>query len=370
MWIASGMGMVGQGHEDYVDAVFGANPDQKWKICSFHNNHHDYQVGDKPTTVSLELYETCLRHGAIVATGHEHSYGRTHLMSSFQDYVVVNQSNTLMVSEGNSFVFCQGLGGRDIRDYSGNEDEDWWASTAAGDDQVSYGALKCTFNVGGNLGSGTCFFDDIRGRLWDTFQIVNSVGANSTAKKPTKSECGPHNYQSQVAMPCSDIESPVVVVDDFRSFAMKFKLDVSADEIIEEAYLEVLGLSTLSNINNDDNDAVKISFSLQSPVANKMEMEMCDHTYEKVANSETASLQMMWNMTLTEFDEPIWKSSDLSTKLTRLVSTPGWKKGTEVLVELQVVGRNKDNRAIAFLNARESPCRAPTLSVFVKNHCY
>jgi len=375
MFTSSGMGLIGEGHEEYVDDIFSSFPDQKWKFCSFHNNHHDYQVGDKPTSVSLELYETCLRHGAIVATGHEHSYGRTHLMSSFADFEIVNRSNTLIVEEGQSFVFCQGLAGRDIRDYSGNEDEDWWAATAAGDDDVSYGALKCTFNVDGNLAAGNCFFDDIREQTWDTFEIVNNGGANSSSSKyyggKPKAECGPHNYQSQVAVACQDtIEetTPVIIVEDERSFVMKFKLDVAPGEIIEEAYLEVLGLLQLSNIANTDS-AVKISISASpSALTNKMDMLMCDHTYGKFEDESASTFQTVWNMTLTELDEPIWKSSDLSIKLTRLVQSPGWKKGNEIMIELQTFGHQ--GKSIAFFNANDSPCRAPTLSVFVSNHCY
>jgi len=188
----NGMGLAGEGHEEYVDDIFSQNPEIVWKLCSWHNNHHDYQVGDKPTSVSLELYETCLRHGAIVATGHEHSYGRTHLMSSFSEYTIASTSNNLQVNEGNSFCFVQGLAGRDIRDYSGNQREDWWAATAAGDDGVEYGPLYCTFNVNGILGNASCFFMDIDGAIWDNFTITNTNG-NKQIAKPA---CGPHNVQS------------------------------------------------------------------------------------------------------------------------------------------------------------------------------
>lgn len=74
----------------------------------------------------------CRKHGAIVFTGHEHSYERSHLLSSFVTQEVVSNSSTLLVGPGKSFVAVCGLGGESIRPWSENRNlNPWWAATVA-----------------------------------------------------------------------------------------------------------------------------------------------------------------------------------------------------------------------------------------------
>ena len=59
-----------------------------------HQGDFDYEVGWGP-------YEECREGGAIVATGHEHSYSRTHLMDNFETQIIASTSNTLQIEKCN-----------------------------------------------------------------------------------------------------------------------------------------------------------------------------------------------------------------------------------------------------------------------------
>ena len=105
------------------------------------------QVGYKGNEVGWELYEECRKAGAIIATGHEHSYSRTHLLSNMETQEIVSTSNRLELSKGNTFAFVSGTGGQGIR--WGNTtlaQKKWWASVYTATQYANYGALFCIFN--------------------------------------------------------------------------------------------------------------------------------------------------------------------------------------------------------------------------------
>ena len=153
-----------------------------WSICSWHKNMRLMQIGGKEDETGWGVYEEARKGGAIIATAHEHSYSRTHLLSSMSAQTVASTSNTLHLTEGNSFAFVSGLGGHSIRAQSltGN----WWASayasTCLAGDQIcqpnaSPGALFGVFNVDGQPNKAIFYFKDINGRVVDQFVVVNDV---------------------------------------------------------------------------------------------------------------------------------------------------------------------------------------------------
>ena len=170
----------------YLASTLSAYPNI-WQTCLWHKNQHLYQTGNKIDEVGWEVYETCREHGAIVLTGHEHSYSRTHLMSDFEGTVVASTDNTLVLEPGKTFAAVAGLGGKDIRNWDGGAEENpWWAVCAASDNGVNYGALLCTFNVNGDPRLATCSFTDVSGRVWDTFNIRSNLsGTTAHAGAPT-----------------------------------------------------------------------------------------------------------------------------------------------------------------------------------------
>ena len=194
----------------YLDSVLQAYPNV-WQGCLWHKNQHLYQTGLKVNEVGWEVYETCRQYGGIVMTGHEHSYSRTHLMSNYENTVVASTSNTLTLSPGNSFCFVSGLGGKDIRNWDSNANENpWWASCAAEDNGVDYGALFCTFNVNGNPTAATCEFVDVSGRVWDTFNIVSQTGNKSDHKAIRPVAIGTRRTELTLARTEADSEIDLV----------------------------------------------------------------------------------------------------------------------------------------------------------------
>ncbi len=146
-----------------------------WRFCNWHKNQSKMQTGDKWDEVGWGPYEACREGGAIIHTGHEHSYERTHLLSSMEHQTVASTSNTLVVEDGKTFSFVSGLGGRSIRPDGTSSSDSWWASKWNASNDGDVGALICTFNVDGTLELAYCYFKDVRGRVADSFKIIRSM---------------------------------------------------------------------------------------------------------------------------------------------------------------------------------------------------
>jgi K319L-like, PKD domain len=142
------------------------------------------QVENKTDETGWGVYEESRKGGAIVATGHDHSYARTHLLSSFQNQTVAGTGNTLILAtdntttpsdEGRSFAFVSGLGGYSI--YSQTRSGAWWASIYTSTQGATYGALFGVFNYQGNPRLAHFYFKNINGNVVDEFYVQSSVGA-------------------------------------------------------------------------------------------------------------------------------------------------------------------------------------------------
>jgi hypothetical protein len=153
-----------------------------WSICTWHKNMKQMQVGGKEDETGWPVYEEARKGGAIIATAHEHSYSRTHLLSSMINQTVANTSNTMTLTKGNSFAFVSGLGGHSVRPQilSGS----WWASISAstclfGDPlcqpNANLGALFGVFNVDGQSNKAFFYFKDISGRIVDSFTVISDI---------------------------------------------------------------------------------------------------------------------------------------------------------------------------------------------------
>lgn len=153
-----------------------------WSICSWHKNQTLMQVGGKPDDTGWGVYEEARKGGAIIATAHEHSYSRTHLMNSMVNQTVANGGNSLTLNKGNTFAFVSGLGGNGVRPQllGGN----WWASiyasTCLAADPVckpngNFGALFGTFNVDGQANKAVFYFKDVAGNTIDSFTVFSDV---------------------------------------------------------------------------------------------------------------------------------------------------------------------------------------------------
>lgn len=170
----SGAGTMGTGHADFIADALSAD-NSVWRICSWHKNQRSMQVGGKGDAVGWEPYEACREGGAIIATGHEHSYSRTHLMADFENQAIESTAGTLEIAAGQTFAFVSGIAGRSIRVQNATlAANPWWASVYTATQGATFGALFCRFNDGGVFDRAHCYFKDIDGTVVDEFDLVAS----------------------------------------------------------------------------------------------------------------------------------------------------------------------------------------------------
>jgi hypothetical protein len=167
--------------------------DHIWKICSWHRNQNAMQVGGKSDQMGWDVYNNCLNLGAIIATGHEHSYSRTRTLANAEQQLVDSECplpGVLCVEPGKTFVFVSGLGGQSIRDqnrclpaafpYGCNGE---WASIYTSNQSAKYGALFITFHVDGDPAKAHGYFKNVDGEVIDEFDVF--AKADSTPSTPT-----------------------------------------------------------------------------------------------------------------------------------------------------------------------------------------
>jgi hypothetical protein len=153
-------------HENFISNSLNNAPANAWRICAWHKNQRDMQAGGKSDEVGWTAYETCRQSGAIISTGHEHSYSRTHLLSDMSSKTVASTSSSFTVSEGETFAFVSGLGGVGIRDQERNGN--WWARIYTATQGATYGAMFGTFYED----RAEFYFKNINGQIIDQFTVL------------------------------------------------------------------------------------------------------------------------------------------------------------------------------------------------------
>jgi predicted phosphodiesterase len=152
-----------------------------WKICAWHKNQHKMQVSRKGNATGWRVYDECRKQGAIIVTGHSHTYSRSYLLDNIKDQKVSSKTNNLEIAPGKSFVVVSGLGGggwfkRGGSSFSGQyrkPTDPWWASVYTADQGAKNGALFCEFNKDGNSKLAKCYFKNIDNEIIDQFTITN-----------------------------------------------------------------------------------------------------------------------------------------------------------------------------------------------------
>ena len=186
-FILSGVGIAGSGHSSYIrDQLEESNA--IWEVCGWHKNQTAMQIGGKPDDVGWFVYEECRKGGALVATGHEHSYSRTRTLTDIENQTIDPECpnpNSLCISAGESgartFVFVSGLAGQSIRNqdrclpstfpYGCNGE---WAMIYSSDQGATHGALFITFHVDGNPYKAVGEYKNILGETIDSFEIIKT----------------------------------------------------------------------------------------------------------------------------------------------------------------------------------------------------
>lgn len=170
-FVVSGIGTLGEGQEQFVvDNIDNGN--YAWRFCVWHKNQKLMQVGSKADEVGWKAYDTCRESAAIIATGHEHSYERTHLMENFETQKIASTNNLLEIAKGKTFAFVSGLGGHSIRDQKDKLAQNpWWAKVYTEDQKASAGVLFCDFYVDNDKNKAKCYFKNVNGEIVDEFEL-------------------------------------------------------------------------------------------------------------------------------------------------------------------------------------------------------
>jgi len=186
-FILSGAGTMGSGHEAYIRQQLEADR-STWRIGAWHKNQQEMQVGGKKSEVGWGPYDACRDLGAIIATGHEHSYSRTKTLIDFRNPRVDPgwpDPDRLRVASGATFAIVSGLGGRSIRQQqrclSGCDE---WAKIYTSDQGAQYGATFIEFNVNGDPNAARGYFKNIRGQIIDRFTITAGARVMADTGRP------------------------------------------------------------------------------------------------------------------------------------------------------------------------------------------
>jgi len=162
----------GWGHAKYIRQQLAADK-SLWRICCWHENQREMQVGAKEDETGWGVYEEARKGGAIIATAHCHSYCRTHLLSNCEKQTVASRSDKLTLTKGMTFAFVSGLGG--ARPKRQEQTGDWFAKIYTPNQGAMPGALFATFNVDGAPDRALFYFKNMNGEVIDRFEVTSRI---------------------------------------------------------------------------------------------------------------------------------------------------------------------------------------------------
>lgn len=179
--VLTGVGTLGTGHVPFITQQLSDN-NSLWSVCGWHKNQTAMQVGDKGNEVGWGAYEACRTGGALILSGHEHSYERTKTLSSMQNQTVDSawpDPNVLRVGGGSTFAAVVGLGGESIRDQNRCRPTSYpygcngeWAKIYTSNQGARPGALFIDFGVDGDPAKAHGYFKNVNGEVVDDFTIT------------------------------------------------------------------------------------------------------------------------------------------------------------------------------------------------------
>lgn len=185
--VLSGIGVQGTGHEWFLESTL-ARPGAAVRLCVWHKNQHDMQVGAKTDEVGWSAYRICARHGAPIISGHEHSYSRTYTLQAIGDrareHGWTGRPDLITLGRDSTVVVVSGLGGHSTRTRTLDHVSDaWWASIYANDFQmenghqtgtvpaIQFGALFIDFSVDGDPRKASGYFKTTDDQIVDRFEL-------------------------------------------------------------------------------------------------------------------------------------------------------------------------------------------------------
>jgi len=184
VFVLSGAGTKGTNHARFIEESFGVHGGI-WRFCSWHKNMKKMQTGSKTDETGWDVYEKCREMGAFIATGHEHEYSRTKLLSNFQKQTIANQTDIVM-RPGVSFAFVSGVGGYGVRDAIQSLHSPYWATALDAKAGLRSGALFCEFNKHNESRAAYCYFKQIDGSIRDQFNMTSENTVEGPGVPPLK----------------------------------------------------------------------------------------------------------------------------------------------------------------------------------------
>jgi len=320
------------------------------------------QIGGKSNEVGWGVYDMCRQHGAVIATGHEHSYSRTYLMDDFQTQQIANyQESPLNLAPEQSYAFVSGIGGHSLRPWDTTlVNNPWWAAVAATNNGIGYGALYCQFNIDGEENKAHCEQKDINENTWDDYDIYSYQTMRNNSR--TKSVSEGKWRELQVSSPSNNVVEHFGTgkVDSTMNLlqiashqkdqvvALRFEnIPVSRGEKIDHVYLQVYGAK-------EGLGSTSIAISAeQSPNSQRIA------NTPNAITSRTRTQSIIWTLNegLSDHWErhEVWVSPDLREIVEEVLAHPEWEKNNAITFFLSGSG----DRTVYSFNAGE--CLAPSL---------
>ena len=171
----------GSGHEQFLlDNLNGS----QWRVGVWHKLMRHSQIGGKGNESGWGVYNAARQMGAIVATGHEHSFEVTYFVDNWADGIedFLTGDNTLRLGE--NFAFVSGLGGTGIRDqercFIGDACavawRDIWTTTQGASEPSGFGVMFIDYNYQDNPCLARCYFKTVNGQIKSDFLITTQLG--------------------------------------------------------------------------------------------------------------------------------------------------------------------------------------------------
>lgn len=252
--ILSGVDIRETGHDAYIRQQLETD-NSVWRIVNWHKNMRLMQVVNKTDETGWGVYEESRLGGAIIATGHAHSYSRTHLLSSIQNQTIASTSNTLEIEKGKTFVFVHEIGGHGIRsqELSGN----WWASIYTRSQNAEYGALFGVFHYEGQPNKAYFYMKNLRGEIIDSFTVISHV--NEQPSTPSLQLTAPNGGENW------EIGTTHTLSWSSSNFSSLVKLEYSVDN----------GSTWAMIADNETNDGV-YTWTIAAPASNQARVRVSD----------------------------------------------------------------------------------------------
>ncbi|KAK9712257.1 hypothetical protein K7432_007272 [Basidiobolus ranarum] len=393
--VLSGVGTMGTGHVDYAEDAFLSSP-TVWRICAWHKNQRLYQTGSKEDETGYGIYDMCRKHGAMVLTGHVHSYSRTHLMSDFSKQKVSSKNSTLNLRPGHSFAVVSGLGGKSIDPWVDDADKnEWWAALASKSNGSDYGALLCTFHINGQKNKARCEFRDIDGKVWDKFDIISDIQGDKSSHRGNplvlqestpgitvadnvisqkheflefgvkqSDDIASENLSNGYAT-CGDRDLSLAVaegqVESQMLHSLRFdQVSLSKGDKVAKAYLQIL-----ANDRNLDASGIATIDIRGEKTANSA-IFVCNNPFStRISTRPSTQSKVVWVGDNTETFEngEVWVSVDIKEIIQEIIDQPEWETNNALTLFLNGTYSNTIKHALYGFGWENSGCFAPSLVV-------